>query len=590
MRREPEFIFKSESIYDKFGRKRFFKGVTLNFEKTHNSTSKNYILTQDNVKEKLLKLKDFGCNLLHLCITWDDIEHEGPEQYDEDFLAQLRTALKQAEEFNLPVIIQPEMKGWSKATGGIGAPDWTLETAGIDIEKLKTCAEQKEQIIASKNELKLQDNPILAYATCTMQTLFWNSSNLALQTTFDGEKLQYFLQNSYIAAMKHTARRIKDCETVIGFAIMDTACSGFIGLSDLEKNSLPTKNNLLGFGWQLPYFECIKAASGLQIEYKKASTKIHTILQTQTPHIPAGIDIFKEGHCCPWINANLWHIDESGVPILDKPNYFQLNKNETFAEEFLKPFQEQFIEAFQKKYSHFVFLVQPDSLGHNTKWKAANDANKSAITAAEKEGGVLPEFDAQGHKILLSKCFFPQKRNPKKALNIENNNKESLFPPEILQYNLGSHQIKTERQLTTLCEQIASEIDTIHRESLSVILDGRGIEYSYNKNLAQNEIKILEKNFCKPYLMAINGVPTKIKFTPLPSPVFELEWESLPQPAETNTDYATEIFVPACVFPKGWKVQKFDGVGTLNCQSEEQRLYIATFTQQKCYLCIVATE
>ena len=50
----------------------------------------------------------------------------------------------------------------------------------------------------------------------------------------------------------------------------------------------------------------------------------------------------------------------------------------------------------------------------------------------------------------------------------------------------------------------------------------------------------------------------------------------------------TEIFIPESLFPKGWKVEKFDGVGTVVYQEEKQTLLITTVTEQRCMLRIIS--
>jgi hypothetical protein len=63
-----------------------------------------------------------------------------------------------------------------------------------------------------------------------------------------------------------------------------------------------------------------------------------------------------------------------------------------------------------------------------------------------------------------------------------------------------------------------------------------------------------------------------------------MEWESEATMHGDDLSYATEIFVPAIWFARGWKVERFDGVGTLVPQPEKQRLFVVTVTKRRCFL------
>ena len=81
---------------------------------------------------------------------------------------------------------------------------------------------------------------------------------------------------------------------------------------------------------------------------------------------------------------------------------------------------------------------------------------------------------------------------------------------------------------------------------------------------------------------------SKIKIEKNPNPTFEMQWDSVPMSAEANVENATEIFIPKELFANGWKVELFDGVGTVTCEPEKNRLYITTLTAQKCTVKVVS--
>ena len=83
------------------------------------------------------RLKRAGLTFLRFVITWEALEHAGPGIYDEAYLAYLRKILVIAAEKDIAVFIDPHQDVWSRWTGGDGAPAWTLEKLGMDLDKIE---------------------------------------------------------------------------------------------------------------------------------------------------------------------------------------------------------------------------------------------------------------------------------------------------------------------------------------------------------------------------------------------------------------------------------------------------------------------
>ncbi|ULQ61141.1 hypothetical protein K7I13_06350 [Brucepastera parasyntrophica] len=79
------------------------------------------------------------------------------------------------------------------------------------------------------------------------------------------------------------------------------------------------------------------------------------------------------------------------------------------------------------------------------------------------------------------------------------------------------------------------------------------------------------KGFCRPYAMAIAGIPVLMQFDQTKRE-FILEWEAVPG--------VTEIFVPEIWYPEGWEAElesllaKIDADAVMEKSPEKQRLYI----------------
>ena len=82
------------------------------------------------------RLSRAGLTFLRMVITWEALEHSGPGEYDEAFIAYLRKILLCAEQHGVSVFLDPHQDVWSRWTGGDGAPAWTLEKLGMDLDKI----------------------------------------------------------------------------------------------------------------------------------------------------------------------------------------------------------------------------------------------------------------------------------------------------------------------------------------------------------------------------------------------------------------------------------------------------------------------
>lgn len=182
---------RNGSIVDFQGNKRLFRGMTVSH--VGDNLAPPSIQEADAFFDQLRKA---DTTILRWQILWEDIEGDGPDSYNEAFLADLRSLLKKAETAGILVFLEPLMLNWGSCLGGLGAPAWTVGAAGLE---------------GSMDETQKR---------AAMFTLFWAGKKMAPDTVVEGDNIQEYLQNHYIAAMRHTARRLKDCKTVVGFGIM----------------------------------------------------------------------------------------------------------------------------------------------------------------------------------------------------------------------------------------------------------------------------------------------------------------------------------------------------------------------------------
>jgi hypothetical protein len=300
-----------------------------------------------------------GLNFLRLIVTWEALEHSGPGLYDEEYLAYLRKILLIAEKWGISVFIDPHQDVWSRWTGGDGAPAWTLEKLGIDLDKLdRTGAAVTRQ---RYGELHGKPFPRMIwpsnynrYATATMFSLFFGGKAYAPDLLIEGKNVQEWLQGHYYAAFRHCYRRLKNCSAIRGWGIMNEPSQGFIGYADLGLTEIP----MVPIGPRPSPWDAIRAASGYPVAvpvhraFSKSSSK-REILN------PGADFLFKEGFVCPWKQAGVW-AEENGVPRLLRKDHFSMYKNRqvNFMEDFHKPFTLGFIESIKEADEKTIFFLE----------------------------------------------------------------------------------------------------------------------------------------------------------------------------------------------------------------------------------------
>ena len=90
----------------------------------------------EQADEHFGRLRAWGLTFVRLLVTWEAVEHAGPGIYDEEYLEYLLQTVKKADEYGITCFIDPHQDVWSRATGGDGAPEWTLDLVGFNVSAL----------------------------------------------------------------------------------------------------------------------------------------------------------------------------------------------------------------------------------------------------------------------------------------------------------------------------------------------------------------------------------------------------------------------------------------------------------------------
>ncbi len=214
----------------------------------------------DEADEHFARLKRWGLTFLRFLVTWEAIEHAGPGQYDEAYLDYLFAIVKRAGDYGLHMFIDPHQDAWSRLSGGDGAPGWTFDLVGLDVNSFRATS--------AANIYPFDDEPFVAHwqtnynrlAAATMFTLFFGGNDFAPTFTIGDEAAQSFLQRHYINAIKQVAQRLQGLPNVGGFDTMNEPSTGFIGrhahaqneelyLRRLGVSPTPFQTMLLGDGY-----------------------------------------------------------------------------------------------------------------------------------------------------------------------------------------------------------------------------------------------------------------------------------------------------------------------------------------------------
>jgi len=313
------------------------------------------------------RLARAGLNFLRLVVTWEALEHSGPGLYDEEFLAYLRKILLLAEKRGISVFIDPHQDVWSRWTGGDGAPAWTMEKLGIDLDKLdRTGAAITRQHYGELHKGRpfprmIWPSNYNRYAAATMFSLFFGGKTYAPDLFIDGKNVQDWLQGHYIAAFRHCYRRLKNCSAIAGWGVINEPHNGFIGCKDLGQQD----NAMVPVGPRPSPWDAIRAASGYPVAvpvytsvfFNKCSTR-HEIFN------PDAESLFKAGFLCPWKQAGVWTeeggIAPLGAPRLLRKDHFSMFEKRplNFMEDFHKPFTLDFIKSMKEADEKTLFFLE----------------------------------------------------------------------------------------------------------------------------------------------------------------------------------------------------------------------------------------
>jgi hypothetical protein len=255
---------------------------------------------------------------------------------------------------------------WSRLCGGSGAPGWTLELAGFDVEALHQGYAAQihcENLASSDPPPSTWPTGYHKLASATMFTLFWAGDELAplLQVPIfehatstqvfpsvpagGSVGISTFLQASFRNAFARLATHLGSCSALIGFEPMNEPHKGY-----LELHSWYTWDEMV----ELHYFYCPSALQGMALG---AGLEQHIPVYhkswpqpTRLAHYhPARPDrpVWKDG--CIWRKHGVWGVNaKTGDAVVLRQTYFERHSGTgeriDFYNEYWFPFLSRFAE------------------------------------------------------------------------------------------------------------------------------------------------------------------------------------------------------------------------------------------------------
>ncbi|KAF4465848.1 glycoside hydrolase family 5 [Fusarium albosuccineum] len=367
------------------------------------------------------RLQEWGCPLVRLLVTWESIGHSGPDpetDLDLEYIAYLRQLIELMPQYGIKCFVCAHQDVWSRFSGGSGAPGWTFEVVGLDVEAF---TDTGAAYVHSQDEKKRASEPpnpkepggpflwpsgYQKLAASTMATLFWAGDALApnlkcRRTLAGGDNeanqvpVQSFLQDAFIEAFGRLADEVGDLEACLGFEPMNEPHRGLINLHHFHFWNYDTD---LHIGHCPSLAQCLALGSGYaqEVNYYVKSWPWPTRVSHKSMIDPKGRSAWLSlddgepiGHGrglgkCVWHAHGVWEWDDKKqVAQVFNDDYFEVDhrpgrqgKPIEWYRDCYAPFLEKFSRRMSRKHSRQFSFVEPIPNEFMPPWPTQNVDDK----------------------------------------------------------------------------------------------------------------------------------------------------------------------------------------------------------------------
>lgn len=313
---------------DERGRTRLLRGVNLGGSSKLPFAGDSFVgrpFPLEEADEHLARLKSWGLTTLRLLTTWEAIEHEAEGSYDSEYLDFFEAVAARAHERGFDVFLDFHQDVWSRFSGGDGAPRWTLEAAGFDVDNLHaTGAAFLESQHHGPLPRMIWPTNAGKLASATMFTLFFGGDTFAPKT-----QLQGLLRSRFFAAVEQVVRRVE--KYVFAVDVLNEPSPGYIGWKDLTRPGAPVE-----VGAMPSPLESFALGMGQPLDigvYHRGWLGPRVVRRERLN--PRGLKAWKDR--CLWLEHGVW----ADGPKLLKPDHFLRGD---FANDFYRPFLEEAVK------------------------------------------------------------------------------------------------------------------------------------------------------------------------------------------------------------------------------------------------------
>lgn len=331
----------------------------------------------EDADEHFARLRAWGFNCLRLLTTWEAVEHGGPGHYDEAYLDYFAQICAMAGTYGFYVFVDFHQDGWSRMSGGDGAPGWCFDAVGLDFTKFHAAG--ATHVMQYKYDYddpraRQEDNyPTMTWSqnyrmpgNAIMWTLFFGGDVFAPGFEIDGQSAQDFLLGHYLGSMRQIALRVKDMPHVLGFDTLNEPSTGWIGLPLSYQHTGPHPDLPLplrpGPAWSVLDGLAVAQGETRQIpELKFKSDVMKVVPVGSTPVNEAGVRIWQPDASCPFAMAGAYEMTAEGAKPLNEDHFFRRDGKQIDPEaDFMVPFFHRVTKTIREVRDDWMVFAEVD--------------------------------------------------------------------------------------------------------------------------------------------------------------------------------------------------------------------------------------
>ncbi|SCU80191.1 LADA_0B05578g1_1 [Lachancea dasiensis] len=391
-------------------------------------------LKANEVEYHISKLKSLGYNTIRFPFTWESIEHEGPGIYDFAYMDYVIEVLRKIHGLGgMYVYLDPHQDVWSRFTGGSGAPLWTLYCAGFQPRRFEPTGASilHNSFIDPKTGKENKVYPKMLWptnyyrlATQTMFTLFYGGRKFAPKCSINGQNIQDYLQNSFIAAcmafygrILERAPELFEDQCILGLETMNEPSVGYF--TDFDLSQVP-KDRKLKRGTTPTAFQSFQLGEGLPANVdtyditvfgprKTGATFVNPDGQSAWLTTEERMDVDSrynwqrgeewKAETCIWRLHGVWDYTKNGRAQLMTSDYFARDPTtgsvidlRYFINGFFVEFFQKFRESFRNIDGESFLFLQPPTLQEPPSLKGSHLIDDKTVYACHFYDGMSLMF------------------------------------------------------------------------------------------------------------------------------------------------------------------------------------------------------